>query len=90
MGVQTSLCIHKMLSSAPVPYVNYHFLARLNEVQEELLHFPGRQRWRQRRCQRWQNVKKIYVKVFCDGQGADKVLGKVLTGELSCPFDRSF
>ena len=43
------------------------FLARLDEVQEELLFYP----------RRWQNVKVFHV------------MGKALSGELSCPGDRS-
>ena len=56
------------------------FLARLDEVQEELLYYPG------------VSVdgggggggvsKKFNVKVFY-------VMGKALSGELSCPCDRS-
>ena len=43
-------------------------LARLDEVQEELLYYPG---------------VGVNVKVFY-------VMGKALSGELSCPFDRSY
>ena len=46
-----------------------HFLARLNEVQEELLYNTLRPWWHQGS----QNVKVFYV------------MGKALTGELSCP-----
>ena len=51
------------------------FLARLEEVQEELLYYPG------------VGVgvsisKKFIVKVFY-------VMGKALSGKLSCPCDRS-
>ena len=51
-------------------------LARLDEVQEELLYY--RRRWRRYK----QNVKSFYVKVFY-------VMAKALSGELSCPCDRS-
>ena len=52
---------------------HFSFLARLDEVQEELLYYPRRQHWRGH----LQNVKVFYV------------MGKVLSGELSCPCDRS-
>ena len=55
------------------------FLARLDKVQEELLYYP----------RRWISIgvgvgvsKKFNVKVFY-------VMGKALSGELSCPCDRS-
>ena len=52
------------------------FLARLDEVQEELLYYPG--------VGIGVGVsKKFNVEVFY-------VMGKVLSGELSCPCDRSF
>ena len=51
--------------------VIFSFLARLDEVQEELLYYPRRRRWR------GQNVKVFYV------------MDKALSGELSCPCDRS-
>ena len=61
------------------------FLARLDEVQEELLYYPRRRCWRWR----WRGggvgvskMLKFYVKVFY-------VMGKALSGELSCPFNRS-
>ena len=54
-----------------------YFLAHLDEVQEELLYYPG------------VGIgggggvsKKFNVKVFY-------VMGKALSGELSCPCDRS-
>ena len=54
---------------------NIHFLARLDEVQEELLYYPS--------VGIGGGVsKKLNVKVFY-------VMGKALSGELSCPFDRS-
>ena len=53
------------------------FLARLDKVQEELLYYPRRWRW-----QRYQNVKVFTLKFFY-------VMGKALSGELSCPCDRS-
>ena len=37
------------------------FLARLDEVQEELLYYPRRS-WRRRRS--WQNVKVFMLKFF--------------------------
>ena len=49
------------------------FLARLDKVQEELLYYLRRWRWRQRE----QDVKVFYV------------MGKGLSGKLSCPCDRS-
>ena len=59
------------------------FLARLDEVPEELLYYPWCQCWHQR----WRDggigvSKKFNVKVFY-------VMGKALSGELSCPCDRS-
>ena len=53
------------------------FLACLDEVQEELLYYPRlwRRRWWCRR--HLQTVKVFYV------------MGKGLSGELSCPCDRS-
>ena len=53
------------------------FLARLEEVQEEQLYYP-----RHRRHRRYQNVKVFTLKFFY-------VMGKALSGELSCPSDRS-
>ena len=53
----------------------HSFLARLDEVQEELLYYLYPRRRRQ------QNVS-FYLKVFY-------VIGKALSGELSCPCDRS-
>ena len=50
-----------------------NFSARLNEVQEELLHYPG---------VGVSKMLKFYLKVFY-------VMGKALTGELSCLCDRS-
>ena len=64
------------------------FLARLDEVQEELLYYPGV-------CigvgfgvdvgvgggVGVSKMLKFYVKVFY-------VMGKALSGELSCPYDR--
>ena len=47
-----------------------HFLACLNEVQEELLYNSWHRQWHQRS----QNVKVFYV------------MDKALTGELSCPM----
>ena len=52
----------------------HSFLARLDEVQEELLYYP--------RHRRQQNVKVFTLKFFY-------VIGKALSGELSCPCDRS-
>ena len=57
------------------PFKNY-LLARLDEVQEELLYYPRRQSWRQALA------KSLMLKFFC-------VMGKVLSGELSRPCDRS-
>ena len=54
------------------------FLARLDKVQEELLYYPRHRRWRRRS----QNVKVFTLKFFY-------VMGKALSGELSCPCDRS-
>ena len=51
------------------------FLARLDEVQEELLYNPGI-------CSGVGVSKKFNVKVFY-------VMGKALSGELSSPYDRS-
>ena len=53
------------------------FLISLNEAQEELLHYPG-VGVDVGICK----VLNFYVKDFY-------VMGKVLTGELSCPYDRS-
>ena len=59
----------------------FFFLARLDEVQEELLYYP--RRWRRCwLCQRGGVSKKFNVKVFF-------VMGKALSGKLSCPCDRS-
>ena len=57
-------------------------LARLDEVQEEILYYPRhwRRHWHWRR--RGGVTKKFNVKVFY-------VMGKALSGELSCPCDRS-
>ena len=58
------------------------FLARLDKVQEELLYYP------RRRLGVFVGIggggisKKFNVKVFY-------VMGKALSGELSCPCDRS-
>ena len=49
------------------------FLPCLDEVQEELLYYPG---------VGVSKMLKSYVKVFY-------VMGKALSGELSCPCDRS-
>ena len=55
------------------------FLARLDEVQEELLYYPGVGVG----CSVGvSKMLKFYVKVFY-------VMGKALSGELFCPFDRS-
>ena len=51
------------------------FLARLDEVQEELLYFPVG-------VSGGGISKKFNVKVFY-------VMGKALSGKLSCPCDRS-
>ena len=56
----------------------FYLLACLDEVQEEILHYPRRWRWRWR----WRRRRRFYVKVFY-------VMGKALSGELSCPCDRS-
>ena len=57
------------------------FLARLDEVQEELLYYPG-----------------VGVDIGVGGSiGVSKnfsvkliyVMGKAMSGELSCPYDRS-
>ena len=56
------------------------FLARLDGVQEELLYYPG-----------------VGIGVSVGGSGISKmfnvkvfyVMGKALSGELSCPCDRS-
>ena len=52
------------------------FLARLDEVQEELFYYP-----RRRRGVGASKMLKFYVKIFY-------VMGKALPGELSCPCDR--
>ena len=75
---------HLAVMMLPFIYISWiTFLARPDEVQEELLYYP--RRWR--RCWRWRQRRiskmlKFYVKVFY-------VMGKVLSGELSCPCDRS-
>ena len=48
------------------------FLARLNDPQEQLLHYPRRRR------RRSQNAIVLTIKFFY-------VMGKTLIGELSCP-----
>ena len=55
----------------------YSLLARLDEVQEELLYYPG-----VGVSIGISKMLKFYVKVFY-------VMGKALKGELSCPCDRS-
>ena len=52
---------------------NGYVISPLNKVQEELLHYP--------RC-RVNKMLNFYVKVFY-------LIGKALTGELSCPCDMS-
>ena len=61
--------------------LSFSFLARLDKVQEELLYYPRRRR----RIGIGGGVglsKKFKVKFFY-------VMGKALSGELSCPCDRS-
>ena len=59
------------------------FLARLDEVQEELLYYPRHRHWHWRRGWWRRGVsKKFSLKVFY-------VMGKALSGELSCPCDKS-
>ena len=54
------------------------FLARLDEVQEELLYYPGVGIGVGGGVSKNFNVKVFYV------------MGKALSGELSCPCDRSY
>ena len=44
------------------------FLVRLDKVQEELLYYPRRRRWRRPPC--YKNVKDFMLSFLCDGQGA--------------------
>ena len=53
------------------------FLACLDEVQEELLYYPG-----VGVGGGVSKMLKLYIKVFY-------VMGKALSGKLSCPCDRS-
>ena len=57
------------------------FLPRLDKLKDELLYYPPRRhrRWQRRRVSK---ILKFYVKVLY-------VMGKVLSGELSRPCDRS-
>ena len=63
-------------------FVTITFLARLDKVQEELLYYPRRRHWHWRWRWRYQNVKVSTLKFIY-------VMGKVLSGELYCPCDRS-
>ena len=54
--------------------LSFSYLARLEEVQEELLYYPP--------ALALAKCLSIYIKVFY-------VMGKALSGELSCPCDRS-
>ena len=96
--VYTNSCTKRSaLVSKAITYAihNIHgdqFLACLDKVQEELLYYRRRwhwcrrwhrrRRWHWRRWRCWQNVKVFTLKFFY-------VMGKALSGELSCPCDRS-
>ena len=69
----------RYIGTAPID-----FLARLNEVQEELFYYPRRWHWVGVGIgsSGVSKMLKLYVKVFY-------VMGKALSGELSCPCDWS-
>ena len=58
-----------------------HLLARLDEVQEELLYYPPLSVLASAAAA-LAKCLSFYIKAFY-------VMGKVLSGELSCPCDRS-
>ena len=68
--------MHVLTGQATMPF---SFLACLNKVQKELLHYPRRRRrWQRRRSQ---NVKVFTLKFLCDVQGTDSQA--ILSGKRS-------
>ena len=72
--------VYLSIQQLKIAISNFHeFLACLNKVQKELLHYPWLWCWLLR------NVKVFTFKFLCDGQGTDR--GAILSSDRSFYFN---